>query len=395
MKRSEPHAPVTPAPLPQAALNDRQRLACLRLIRSDNVGPVSFRELINHCGGAEQALEALPDLAKRGGRSIKICTKAAAESELERAAKAGATPVFTIEPGYPALMAVVESPPPMLYLKGRHDLMARAAIAIVGSRGASAAGQAMARQFATKLGLAGFAIVSGLARGIDGVAHEASLATGTIAVVAGGIDVLYPPEHADLRDRIASQGCLVSEQPPGYVARAQDFPRRNRIISGMAHGVVVVEAARRSGTLSTANWARDQNREVFAIPGHPMDPRAEGTNDLLKKGATLVTAPGDVIDALAPQLAGIAGFAEARFDLEGLAASIRAAPVPPASGPDDNDRAHVLDALGPAPVSIDEIARATGIPVRLVQVAVMELGLAGRIERHGQQLVSRIGGGTA
>ena len=390
MKKSEPTHGLTPAPLPQAALDDRQRLACLRLIRSDNIGPVSFRELINHCGGAEEALARLPELAKRGGRSIRICTREAAEAELARAAKAGATPVFTIEPGYPALLAQVEQPPPMLYIKGRHDLLARPAIAIVGSRGASAAGQALTRQFAGKLGAAGLVVVSGLARGIDGVAHEAALASGTIAVVAGGVDVVYPPEHARLQQRIGEEGCLVSEQPPGFKPRAQDFPRRNRIISGIALGVVVVEAAKRSGTLITARMAGEQGRLVFAVPGHPLDPRAEGTNHLLKEGATLVTEPGDVIEALMPLLSPAMRFSERAADSWTQSSEAVAPPLHPPAEPDDGDRARILEALGPAPVSLDDIARATGLPIRLVQTTILELGLAGRIERHGQQLVSRI-----
>lgn len=391
MKKNEPTLALTPAPLPQTALDDRQRLACLRLIRSDNIGPVSFRELINHCGGAEEALARLPEMAKRGGRAIRVCTRDAAESELERAAKAGATPVFTIEPGYPALLAQVDNPPPMLYVKGRHELLNRPAIAIVGSRGASAAGQTLTRQFAGKLGAAGLVVVSGLARGIDGVAHEAALGTGTIAVVAGGVDAVYPPEHARLQQRIGEEGCLASEQPPGFNPRAQDFPRRNRIISGIALGVVVVEAAKRSGTLITARMAGEQGREVFAVPGHPLDPRAEGTNYLLKEGATLVTVPGDVIAALSPLLSPVMRFSEGAVQVlsQPVTETVAVATLPPINI-DDSDRARVLEALGPAPVSLDDIARATGLPIRIVQTTILELGLAGRIERHGQQLVSRI-----
>lgn len=384
--RTAPPSLFTAAPLPVARLDDAERLACLRLIRSDNVGPVTFRELINHFGGAELALEALPELAARGGtkRRIRITTKADALRELEHAAKAGAVPIFTIEPGYPPALAAIDAPPPMLYVKGLADVLSRPAVAIVGSRQASAAGHKMTRLFADRIGAAGYVVVSGLARGIDAVAHEASLATGTIAVVAGGVDVIYPPENAALHAAIAERGAIVSEMPPGFEPRAKDFPRRNRLISGISLGVLVVEAAKRSGTLVTARLAGEQGREVFAVPGHPLDPRAEGTNQLLKTGATLVTTPEDVIEALAP----LSGVSVATFE--------DAAPpdwTPPRQEPppllDENDRTRVLDALGPAPVDIDALMRATGLGIRAINVVLMELDLAGRIARHGQQLVSR------
>jgi DNA processing protein len=386
---------LTPAPLPQAPLDAAQRLACLRLIRSDNVGPVTFRELINHFGGAEPALAALPELSRRGGRqSIRICPEAQARSELEAAERIGAHPLFTIEPGYPPALAALEAPPPLLYVKGDIGLLARPMVAIVGARNASGAGQKLARTFASALGRAGYVIASGLARGIDAAAHEAALESGTIAVLAGGLDNIYPPEHAELQHQIGTRGCLVSENPPGFVPRAQDFPRRNRIISGVALGVLIVEAARRSGTLITARAAADQGRVVFAVPGHPLDPRAEGTNRLLKDGATLATEPNDVIEALAPMLAqplssipGGAGEAgSAGFDRPS------AADVAPQIAP--QDRARLLAALGPAPVDIDELVRATGLPVRALQIALMELALAGRIERHGHQLVSLANDGS-
>jgi DNA processing protein len=262
---------LTPAPLPQAPLDSAQRLACLRLIRSDNVGPVTFRALINHFGGAEAALDALPDLSRRGGRAnIRICPRDQAEAELEAAEAIGAQPLFTIEPGYPPALAAIEAPPPLLYIKGNAGHLVRPMVAIVGARNGSAAGQKLARHFAARLGAAGFVIASGLARGIDGAAHGAALETGTVAVLAGGPDNIYPPEHADLQRAIAEKGCLVSENPPGFMPRAQDFPRRNRIISGIALGVLIVEAARRSGTLITARMALEQGREVFAVPGHPL-----------------------------------------------------------------------------------------------------------------------------
>ena len=374
------------APLPIAKLDEREQLACLRLIRSENVGPVTFRELINHFGGASQALEALPDLSKRGGRgkAIRICPKADAEAELAAAAKAGAEPVFTIEPGYPKYLASIDAPPPMLYVKGRLDLASRPSVAIVGSRMSSAAGSKLARLFSREIGQAGYAIVSGMARGIDGAAHEAALETGTIAVLAGGVDVIYPPEHDALYAQIAEQGCIVSEQPPGFKARAQDFPRRNRIISGISLGVVIVEAAARSGTLVTARYGAEQGREVFAVPGHPLDPRAEGTNKLLKGGATLVTEPHDVLSALRPMSGLSESFARAAPSVE-LPPPLPQGP-PPAVG--DHERQSVVAALGPAPIDLDAIVRATGLPLRAVQIGLMELELAGRLSRPGTGLIA-------
>ncbi|MGE0629190.1 MAG: DNA-processing protein DprA, partial [Hyphomicrobiaceae bacterium] len=245
------------APLPVAPLDDAQRLACLRLIRSENVGPATFRALINHYGGAGPALTALPEMARRSGRArpIRICTKAEAEAELEAVARAGAQVLFTIEPGYPAPLAFVDGAPPMLYAKGRTGLLNRSAVAVVGSRSASAAGQQLARTIAGEIGTAGHAVVSGLARGIDTAAHKGALSTGTIAVLAGGADVVYPRENQALYDAIVAEGCVIAEQPIGFQARAQDFPRRNRVISGVSRAIVVVEAARRSGSLITARLA--------------------------------------------------------------------------------------------------------------------------------------------
>ena len=357
----------TPAPLPVAPLDAGERLACLRLIRSGHVGPVAFRELINHCGGAHEALAALPELSRRAGRAARVFPEADAEAELKAAKKAGARPVFTIEPGYPEALALLDAPPPMIYLKGRPELFQRPAVAIVGSRQASAAGVKLAGLFARALAEAGFPIVSGLARGIDGAAHEASLARGTIAVLAGGIDIVYPPEHRALQASIGETGCLVTELPPGFIPRGKDFPRRNRLISGLARGVVVIEAARRSGSLVTARLAAEQGREVFAVPGHPMDPRAEGTNQLLKSGATFVTRPEDVIEALAPQLASptpglTEGPAASAGGVKGRLETSAPRALPP--DPGDGERARVLAALGPNPIDIDALMRATGLGAR-------------------------------
>jgi DNA processing protein len=372
---------VTPAPLPQAPLDEEQRIACLRLIRSEQIGPVTFRELINHCGGAKEALAALPELSRRGGRRqpIRICPRDTAEAELDAARAAGARPLFTIEPGYPTALAALDAPPPLLYAKGDIGHLTRPMFAIVGARNGSAGGQKIARQFASAIGRAGFVIASGLARGIDSAAHEAAVDSGTVAVVAGGVDVVYPPENAGLQQQIGERGCIISENPPGFVPRGKDFPRRNRIISGVSLGVLVVEAARRSGTLITARMAGEQGREVFAVPGHPLDPRAEGTNQLLKSGATLVTEPEDVLDALRPQLRD----PPRRDTAQQIADSdTRSAEI------GDGDRQKLLQALGPAPIDVDELCRATGLEPRAVQIGLLELMLSGRVDRHGLQLVS-------
>ena len=379
---------------PGAPLSSDERLAALRLIRSDNVGPVTFRELVTHFGSAERALDALPELSRRGGyrHPIRICPREAAEAELAAAARIGARALIVGEPGYPQALAAIDPPPPLIYVKGNAGHLARPMLAIVGARNGSAAGQKLARLFASRVGTAGFVIVSGLARGIDAAAHEAALPTGTVAVLAGGPDNVYPPEHLILQQRIAEEGCLVTENPPGFAPRAQDFPRRNRIVSGLALGVLIVEAARRSGTLVTARMAGEQGREVFAIPGHPLDPRAEGTNGLLKSGATLVTEPDDVLQALSPLLREPHSGPVSHAVPSGHPATRQEAlpldePRAPASL-GQTDRNRLLQALGPAPTDVDELARATGLSPRAIQIGLLELSLAGRLERHGHHLVS-------
>jgi len=378
--------------LPIAALDAPERLACLRLIRSENVGPVTFRQLINHFGGAARALEALPELARNGGRRrIRICSKERAEDELVAAERIGAQALFTIEPGYPHTLAAVDHPPPMIYACGRIELLSQPGIAIVGSRNCSSAGHALSRRLATELGEEGFVVVSGLARGVDGAAHEAALATGTIAVVAGGLDIFYPPEHAELQRQIADVGCVVSEMPPGFKPRGKDFPRRNRIISGISYGVVVIEAARRSGTLITARLANEQGREVFAAPGHPLDPRAEGTNGLIKSGATIVTEVRDIVDVVRPMLPPSQAKEAPAVQANERAGNVRPTKIPPGNDlpmTTDAERSVVERALGPAPIHIDDLLRSTGLSAQSVQIALLELALAGRIEHHGAHLVS-------
>ena len=366
-------------------LSDSQRVCWLRLIRSENVGPATFRSLINHFGSAEAALEALPALARRGGSTaLAIPSVAQAEGEIERTLAHGARLVAISEPLYPAYLRQIAAPPPLVTIRGgSRELFARPTAAIVGSRNASLVGHKMAERIGRGLGEAGFVVVSGLARGIDGAAHRASLDTGTVAVIAGGIDHVYPEEHGPLMEEIVSRGgAILTEMPFGWNPRAKDFPRRNRIVSGMSLGVVVVEAAARSGTLHTARYALDQGREVFAVPGSPMDPRAEGTNRLIRDGATLTRSADDVIAVLRPMLENDApSFLELRESgNDGVA--------PDSVGTES--RASVINALGPAPVAIDEVILHTGLPAAVVSVILLELDLAGRIERHGGQLVSLI-----
>ncbi len=367
-------------------LSDRQRLSWLRLIRSENVGPATFRALVDQFGGAEAALDALPALSRRGGRaSIRIFTLAEAEAELAAAGRAGAHLVAMGETGYPPALSHVDAPPPLIYVKGRLELAEAPIVAMVGARNGSAVGQKLTRQLATELGLEGFVIASGLARGIDTAAHLAAPERGTIAVLAGGIDIVYPPENTDLQRAIGEQGLPAQRATSGLAPRGKDFPRRNRLISGISLGVVVVEAAERSGSLITARFAGEQGREVFAVPGSPLDPRSAGTNNLLKQGACLVTSARDIIEALAPML----GRPVAPFGPELSAPEDGVAPEPL---PDiaQTERERIVGALGPSPVDIDEVARVTGIAVRKVHIVLLELDLAGKLQRHGQQLVSSI-----
>jgi DNA processing protein len=368
-----------------ARLTSRQRLSWLRLIRSENVGPATFRTLVNEFGGAEAAIEALPMLSRRGGRAhdIRLCT----EAELAAADSLGANLVAIGEPGYPPALAQVDTPPPLIYAKGRLDLADIPIVAIVGARNGSAVGQKFTRGLATELGIEGFVIASGLARGIDTAAHLAALERGTIAVLAGGIDIVYPPENEELQRAIGERGLLISERSPGFSPRGKDFPRRNRLISGISLGVVVVEAAERSGSLITARFAGEQGREVFAVPGSPLDPRSAGTNNLLKQGACLVTGARDIIEALAP----ILGRPPQPPSIE-LAASDEDRTPEPLPDIGQSERALIVGALGPSPVDIDEVIRSTGVATRKVHIVLLELDLAGRLQRHGQQLVSLIEG---
>jgi DNA processing protein len=341
-------------------LADAERIAWLRLARTPNVGPVAFEHLLQRCGSAAAAVQALPDLARR---HVDIPSRGEAERELEAGARLGARLICGAEPGFPPLLAALDPSPPLIWVKGRADMLPAAAVAIVGARVASAAGQRFARGLAAELGQAGRTIVSGLARGIDGAAHEGSLPTGTVAVLGGGIGDIYPPEHEGLYARIAEQGAIVSESPPDHRAQARDFPRRNRLISGLSLAVVVVEAELKSGSLITARLAAEQGREVLAVPGSPLDPRARGTNDLIRQGAAVCEGAEDVLRALE----GLGGVRER--ERRGWAG--------PAGAPPDGLRERVEALLSPTPVTIDELVRATGAPAPAVFAALVELSLAG------------------
>ncbi len=399
-------------------LSDRQRLDWLRLIRSESIGPRSFRSLMNRFGGAAAALDALPDLARQAGRDIRICPAAEAEREFEGLSRLGGRFIALGEVEYPVPLQAIDSAPPLLAVLGRAEVLQRPGVALVGSRNASAAGMKFTARLARELGEADFTVVSGLARGIDTAAHEASLETGTVAVLAGGLDEIYPPQNIPLARRLLERGALVSEMPLGWVARARDFPRRNRLVSGLSLGTVVVEAARRSGSLITARFANEQGRLVFAVPGSPLDPRAEGGNHLIREGATLCAEAAHVIEALQP-------LRQRELDLSPLPRLMREAAGQPASEamwdeldlpeiepapgyarhedgfelePSSSSRAaaaadpgrRVLDLLGPMPIALDDLVRASGLPAGEVGHVLVELELTGAIRRHPGGTLSRL-----
>ncbi|MBI5012195.1 MAG: DNA-protecting protein DprA [Methylocystis sp.] len=407
-------------------LSEEQLVDWLRLIRSENVGPRTFRQLISRFGGAGAALDALPSLAARSlrGRTIRIATHEEALREIEAARALGVRFATTGDPDYPPLLREIADAPPLIAMRGVSWISQRDGVAIVGSRNASAAGLAFAERLARSLALENYVIVSGLARGIDAVAHRATLETGTIAVLAGGHARPYPAEHARLVEEIAERGLIVSEMPIEWEPRGRDFPRRNRIISGVSRATIVVEAARRSGSLITARFANEQGREVFAVPGSPLDPRAEGVNDLIRQGATLCARPEDVIsvlaenagtpprknlfdddslegqDALIDELDLFAGLDGSAFE-ERAAPKQFSPPSPPGDCVADLDArtrgdespqrdAHevILSLLGPAPIAIDDLIRVAGLTAREVQGVLVELDIEGRLQRHGANSVS-------
>jgi DNA processing protein len=359
---------VTGQPLTPEARRD-----WLRLARTESVGPVTFDHLIRRYGDAGKALAALPELARRGGRAQPPRVPSLAETEREIAAgeRLGARLIAACEPDFPTLLAALDPPPPVIWARGDAGLLVRPCVAIVGARIASAAGQRFARTLAQDLGQAGHVIVSGMARGVDGAAHEGAMATGTVAVLGGGVDDIYPPEHARLYETLVERGCVISESPVGARAQARDFPRRNRLISGLSRAVVVVEAELKSGSLITARLAGEQGREVLAVPGSPLDPRAKGANDLIRQGAALCEGAEDVLRALAalPSLRED-GDPYEPFPLRG--ADLDAAV--------DALRGRIEALLSPTPTPRDDLIRITGASAPAVYAALTELALAGRAE---------------
>jgi DNA processing protein len=360
-----------------SALSQPEAFARIRLLRSPNIGPVSYAHLLQRYGGATAALEALPELGRRGGRDYRAAPAERIEREVEAVRAAGARYLFHDQPGYPPLLAEIESAPPILTFRGDLTLAAKPCVAMVGARNASAAAVKLARDFAAALSEAGFVVVSGLARGIDGAAHRGALPA-TIGVIASGIDIAYPPQHAELQEEIANTGLLLAEQPPGTEPRGSHFPSRNRIIAGLAAGTLVVEAAPKSGSLITSRLAGEAGREVMAIPGSPLDARSQGCNQLIRDGAVLVQAPEDAIELLS----GFEGtprstFREAAPEYDHALDEL-----------DDAEPADISGLLTTAPVPVDELIRQSGAGTAAVQMALLELEIAGRLQRHAGGRVS-------
>ncbi len=364
-------------------LSDDERIERVRLARTENVGPIGFRQLMERFGTASAALSALPTLARRGGRRapIRICPRELAERELESAAALSAHPLTLGEAAYPVRLAAIADAPPIIYVRGEPDMLARPSVAIVGARNASAAGVRFARELAGGLGAAGLVVTSGFARGIDTAAHRGAVDTGTVAVLAGGVDNIFPPENQDLYDAIVSQGAVVSEMPPGTVPKARHFPRRNRLVAGLAFGIVVVEAAFRSGSLITARLALEQGREVFAVPGSPLDPRCRGSNGLIRQGAVLTETADDVLAVVSPMLTGYRAEPDDRPAMAPEEALTEATEL-------DSSRAHIAAILSPTPVAVDELIRQSKLTASVVLTILLELELAGKLARHPGNRVS-------
>ncbi|MGH7046056.1 MAG: DNA-processing protein DprA [Stellaceae bacterium] len=382
-------------------LDPQERLDWLRLTRTETIGPISFYAMLRRFGSAAAALDALPQLARRSerARGVIAASRAQAEDELAALQRIGARIVCRGEPAYPAALAAIDDAPPVLSVLGRGELLLRPMVAVVGARNASANGRRLARELSAGLGAGGFVVVSGMARGIDAAAHLGALDSGTAAIVAGGVDVVYPEQNRGLYDTLRQHGAVIAESPFGSEPQARHFPRRNRIISGMALGVLVVEAAARSGSLITARFALEQGREVFAVPGSPLDPRCRGTNDLLRGGAVLTESCEDVLSQLEP-------LAQRGAPPRSTATLPPTAPPPTAGRPgasepprphpggpgdpvaDENGLAMILESLGPSPVAVDELVRQCQLTASAVATLLLELELAGRVERHPGNLVS-------
>jgi DNA processing protein len=368
--------------LTDARVSPAERLAAIRLVRSEKIGPVSYAALLARFGTATKALAAVPELARRGGRRLPfaLASEDAAERELEAAERIGAKIVLLGEDDYPELLAAIDPPPPLICTLGNGDLLHRECVAVVGARNASAVAQRFTRLIASDLGQAGFVIVSGLARGIDAAAHQGSLATGTIAVLAGGVDNIYPPDNKTLYAEIVERGAIVSEMPIGFSPVAAHFPRRNRIISGLSRGTVVVEAAIGSGSLITARFALEQNREVFAVPGSPLDPRCRGANNLIREGATITEAADDVVNVLRPMLA----------RAERVKPQKEMVQLPLEVAGSDQLRRKLLELLSPSPTDLDDLLRRVGASEGDVLALLLELELAGQVARQPGRRIVRI-----
>ncbi|MCB1591755.1 MAG: DNA-processing protein DprA [Alphaproteobacteria bacterium] len=373
--------------IPLEALSENEKLDWLRLIRTEHVGPVTFYQLLARFGSAGKALEALPELSRRGGRAKALTPSSAVEAEREIKAlgKLGGRIITAACADYPLALAAIDDAPPVLSILGKAELLNRPCVGIVGARNASLNGRKFAEKLAHDLGQRGFAVASGLARGIDTAAHQGSLETGTIAVVAGGIDVIYPEENSALYTQIVEHGAIVAESKFGQKPFAQSFPRRNRIVSGLSQGVVVVEATTRSGSLITARLAGEQGRDVYAVPGSPLDPRAAGPNHLIREGAILIRNADDVLETLT------------RFSGDGLRAPLPPSSAPPLSPgmeepPGEQDHETVLSHLSFSPINIDELIRACHLTVSAVHTVLLEMELAGRVRRLPGNRVSLVSG---
>ena len=358
-------------------MTSEERFDRLRLIRTPTIGPVTYFQLLARFGSPGAALLAIPDLARRGGgHPPRLADPADIEREMRAVAALGARYLFAGEPLYPVLLREIDNAPPVLIVRGKLELLDRPTVAIVGARNASAAACRFARGLALDLAADGMLVVSGLARGIDTAAHQGSVDEATAGVIASGIDIAFPPENATLQERVATDGVLIAEQPPGREPLARHFPFRNRIIAGMALGTVVIEAAPRSGSLITARLATEAGREVMAVPGSPLDPRAQGCNGLIRDGATLVQSAADVAEAIRP----LGGRVE-----QSRRPWLHEAPVEDAS---DSDRAAIVDLLSHTAVTVDELVRQSGLPPAGVAGVLLELELSGRLARHGMGRVS-------
>lgn len=371
-------------PLASADLSDQTLISWLRLSRSENIGPVSFLQLMSLYSSAESALDALPTWARRGGRSqaLRICSVHEAEQELEALTKFGAELISLIDPRYPEILKNIHDPPPLLSIKGQSNLFSRQAVGIVGARNASLNGKKLAQSYARGLGEYGYAVVSGMARGIDTAAHEGSMSSGTIAVLAGGINHIYPPENKNLYEEIAEKGLVIAEAPFGTVPQASYFPRRNRLISGFGVGVVIVEAAIKSGSLITARFALEQGRDVFAVPGSPLDPRCHGTNQLIRQGATLVQSAQDIVQGL-----------QNPFNQSYITQKTEDHPLSELTPEEFNRSLHrarqvILENLSFTPIQVDELIRECDFSHAVVMTVLLELELAGLLVRHSGHQVS-------